>query len=145
MQMKWPMTLIRKLSNNPEMVKIYLIPGLLFFLDFVLRAVLGADLIDAGADMAMLGVATFVTILVENDDHQPTYTFIPVIFMFIFLVVWIICLKIVSIQNSTLPILLNVIDFRLILSWLIGLVAFILSGIITNGIINQTVSEAKNK
>ena len=131
----WPKVLLKKLLDNPDMVKIYVIPGLLFFLDFVLRAVLGVDLIDAGADMALLAVATFVSLLVEDIRPQQYYTAIMVVFIMLFLALWIICLRIVSAQN---PISFLMVDFRLVLSWFVGLTSFVFSGIMVNEVVQGT-------
>ena len=126
---QWPEIVVRTLLDNPEIVKIYIIPAVLFFLDFILRVVLDVELIDAGADMALLAVATFVSLLVENSGEKQDYTPVIVVFVLIFLILWIACLRIVSMQN---PLLLFYFDFRLILSWFVGIAAFILSGIIAN-------------
>ena len=78
---QWPEIVVRTLLDNPEIVKIYIIPAVLFFLDFILRVVLDVELIDAGADMALLAVATFVSLLVENSGEKQDYT--PVIVVFV--------------------------------------------------------------
>lgn len=132
----WARLLIRTLSHNPEFVKVYVIPGLIFFLDFVLRAVLDVDLIDAGADMALLAVATFMTLLVEDDvPSQQQLTLVSVVFIVIFLVPWIVCLRIIATPQPIKLGSLGFPDFRLILSWLVGLIAFVLSGIIASEIV----------
>jgi hypothetical protein len=128
---KWSKLLISKLTTNDEFVKIYYIPGLLFLLDFVVRAVLGVDLIDTGADMALLAVATFISLLLE-DVNPKKYSGIMITFVLFFLSTWIISLKIVSIQN---PMLFLSIDFRLVFSWFVGLTSFVFSGIIANEIL----------
>jgi hypothetical protein len=71
---KWVRVLLANITNNPEMVKNYVIPGLVFLLDFILRVVLGIDIVDAGADMALLAVTTFISILVDNDKQNQTRT-----------------------------------------------------------------------
>ena len=43
--MKWLEVLIEELSENEELVRLYVLPGLMLFLDCVLRASLGVDLI----------------------------------------------------------------------------------------------------
>lgn len=131
----WPKALIKSLQANPEMIKIYFIPGMLFILDFVLRSVLGIDLIDTGADMALLAVATFVTLLVEDMGEHQYHAAINVVFVILFLTLWIICMRIVSLQN---PILFLTIDFRLILSWVVGLTSFVFSGAIANEIVQSS-------
>jgi hypothetical protein len=128
---KWTKLLIKNLTTNNEFVKIYYIPGLLFLLDFVVRVVLGVDLIDTGADMALLAVVTFITLLLE-DVNPKKYSGIMVTFVLIFLSTWIVSLKIASLQN---PVLFLSVDFRLIFSWFVGLTSFVFSGIIANEIL----------
>lgn len=128
---KWTKLLIKKITTNDEFVKIYFIPGLLFLLDFVIRAVLNIDLVDAGADMALLAVATFIALILENIDPKK-YGGAMITFILIFLSTWIISLKIVSIQN---PMLFLSMDFRLVFSWFVGLTSFVFSGIIANEIL----------
>jgi len=127
----WSKALIKKLTNNPELVKIYVIPGVLFLLDFVVRGVLGIGLSDTGADMSLLAVATFISLLIE-DINPRKYSSISIVFTIIFLSTWIICLRIVSIQNSM--VFLSI-DFRVVFSWFIGLTSFIFAGVIAYEII----------
>jgi hypothetical protein len=117
------------------MVKIYMIPGLLFLLDFVLRVVLGIDLLDTGADMALLAVATFVSLLLEDVGEQQYHLAAVVVFIILFLALWIICLKIVSVQN---PIMFFAFDFRTTLCWFVGLTSFVFSGVMANEIIQDS-------
>ena len=128
----WSHILLRKLIDNPDMIKLYLIPGLLFLLDFVVRSVLGIDLIDAGADMALLSVATFISLLIEDTNPQQKYNVIKTIFIILFMSIWIISLRIVSIKD---PMLFLSIDFRLVFSWFIGLTSFVFSGIMASEIV----------
>ena len=130
----WIRVILQNLTNNPEMVKIYVVPGSLFLLDFTLRAVLGINLIDTGADMALLAVATFVSLLIEDSKSQ-RQNGAMVIFIILFLTLWIISLRIVSNQN---PMLFLKMDFRPMLSWFVGLTSFVLSGAIANEIIQNS-------
>lgn len=135
----WARLLVRVLTDNLEFVRLYVLPGLLFFLDIVLRGVLGIDLIDAGADMALLAVATFVTLLVEDDSlgHKQYYA-VSVVFVMVFFMFWVICLRIIAIPQAVTVVFLGFLDFRLILSWLVGLVAFALSGILAVEVVQRT-------
>lgn len=132
----WPRRLVQALMGNPELVQTYMIPGSLFCIDCVLRGCLDIDLADAGADMALLAVATFLALLfedaIEDVKHQQAHIAFTVMFVFIFLTVWVLCLKIISIQNPITINFLWFLDFRLILSWLFGVLAFVISGIIAN-------------
>ena len=132
MRTSWARVLLKKLIDNPDLIKLYFIPGLLFLLDFVVRSVLGIDLIDAGADMALLAVATFVSLLIEDAKPQQKYITIKLIFIILFMTIWIISLRIVSIKD---PMLLLSIDFRLVISWFVGLTAFVFSGIMASEIV----------
>jgi hypothetical protein len=136
-QRPWHRLLVETLIDNPEFVKIYVIPGLLFFLDFILRAVLEVDLVDLGADMALLAVATFVSLLVEDVDNRQSYTPMAVVFTIVFLAFWIISLKIISIKDPVTISLLGYLDFRLVLSWLVGSVAFVVSGVMAKSVIER--------
>ena len=130
----WTRVILRKLTNNPEMVKVYVIPGLLFLLDLVLRAVLGIDLIDIGADMALLAVATFVSLLVEDVEQSQYHATVMIVFIMIFLALWIICLSIISVQS---PISFLMFNFRPMLSWFVGLTSFIFSCVLANEIVQE--------
>jgi len=137
--MNSPTPSIRTLLKDPETFTIYVIPALLFVLDFVLRAALRADLAAAGADMALLAVVPFLAVLVESFRYQRGYTYVPILFMLVFLIPWVICVKITSLQNPVSPPLLHLFDIRLALSWSIGLVAFILSAIIAHTIVARLI------
>ena len=126
----WPRRLVQTLVDNPEFVRSYVVPGLLFFFDCVLRGCVGVDLVDAGADMAFLAVATFTALLVEDAGYDQQQIGSIVVFIFIFLIQWVICLKMVSAQ-SLLPI--GFLWYLLLaLSWIFGIVAFALSGVIAS-------------
>ena len=129
----WPRRLIQALVDNPEKVRGIGIPGLLFVFDCVLRGCLGAGLIDAGADMAFLAVATFIALLVEDAEYSHQQILSIVVCIIIFLIPWVGCLKMVSVQ-SLLPI-----GFRwhlyLALSLLFGCSALVLSGVLARFVI----------
>lgn len=137
----WIRSLVKSLLDNPAMVKIVFIPGMIFFLDFTLRAILEIDLIDAGADMALLAVAMFFTVIVE-DFSPKQHTPMAIVFILFFLILWIICLKIVSLPNPIIVFSFDVIDFRLVLSWLIGILAFVFSGILSEVVIQDVFDQS---
>jgi len=128
--------LVQALENHTTVVQIVVIPGLLFFLDFTLRLCLRVDLIDAGADMALLAVATFITLLVEGIGY-PRHTVAAAVGALLLFIVWIICLGIVSMA----PIPLWFLDLRLVLSWFFGVLAFVFSMAVTD-VITQAPPEA---
>ena len=136
----WPSVLLRKLIDNPDMIKVYFIPGLLLFFDLVVRSVLGIDLTDVGADMAFLAVATYISLLIEDTNPRQTTSAIKLIFIIISMAMWIISLNIVSKED---PISLLWIDFRPAISVIIGLGSFIFSGIMTRQIILNESNQAQ--
>lgn len=129
--------LVQALVRNTTFVQIVVIPGLLFCLDFTLRLCFGVDLVDAGADMALLAAATFMALLVEDAGYQQEHAAIAVVFMMVFLIPWIICLKISSIQTPVPISFLRPLDLGLVFSWMIGLPAFVLSSVIANVVIQE--------
>lgn len=131
---------IQALRENPELTKVYIIPALLFMLDFLLRAALGVNLIDAGADMALLAVTSFVGVLIENVEQGQQNVIIAFVFFLAFLVPWIVCLWVISIRNPVLSNLLGFLDLRLIIVWFIGLSAFFFSGVLINELIRSSPS-----
>ena len=131
---------IQALRENPELTKVYIIPALLFMLDFLLRAALGVNLIDAGADMALLAVTSFVGVLIENVEQGQQNVIIAFVFFLAFLVPWIVCLWVISIRNPVPSNLLGFLDLRLIIVWFIGLSAFFFSGVLINELIRSSPS-----
>lgn len=131
---------IRFILDNPEFVKSYLIPASIFLLDFFLRVILEVDLIDAGADMALIGVATFFAILVEDADDRHRYAPVGLIFALLFMILWMLCLRIVANDTPILWSWTGENDLRLFFSWFLGLVTFVLSGIVTNEILADAAS-----
>ena len=96
------------------------------------------DLIDTGADMALLAVVTFITLLIEDVSPQQKYNIVKLIFIILFMATWILSLKIAANES---PWLLLSIDFRLIISWFIGLFSFVFSGIMASAIIVDTKNQ----
>jgi len=96
------------------------------------------DLVDVGADMALLAVATFVALLFEDVEHQQqAHTVVTAMFILIFLTLWIICLRITSIRNPVIIGRLWFFDFRHVLSWMFGTLALVLSGVIANVVVHR--------
>ena len=130
--------LLKNFIDHPEYVKLYIIPSLLFLFDFFLRVIIGVDIIDAGADMALLAVATFIAIFTEDTKNHQKYIPIIIVFIIIFLILWILCLKIISFQKPITFSFLESFDFRIFLSWFFGLVSLIIAGIVANEILYET-------
>ncbi len=127
-------SIIQALDTKPELVKIYLIPIVLFLLDFFLRAFIGADLSDAGADMALLGVASFIMIIADEHGKSHHRPIVMVVFHIMFMLPWVFCLWSVSKTNplNTIKVSDQIIDTHFILnmlSWFVGLTSLILSGV----------------
>jgi len=126
-------SIIQTLDSQPELVKVYILPILLFLLDFCLRAVIHVDLIDAGADMAFLATASFITVLVEDIGHSHLKPFVLIVLLISFMLPWIFCLWGVSNTNPFYDLHLgnHSIDAHIILftlSWFVGLSSLIISG-----------------
>ena len=120
--------------SNPEYLKSYFIPGAIFCLDFILRLILDIDLIDAGADMALIGVATFLSIVIEDADNRQRFVPIGLLCMLVFLIFWMLCLSVIAIEPITFS-WSGMFDFRLFFSWFLGLITFIFAGILSNQIL----------
>lgn len=130
-----PKTLIQALLDNEEIVKIYVFPGLLFFFDFAFRAILHIDLIDAGADMALISASTFVALILDSKDEKANTGYLGMIFLLPFLIFWFLCLSIIARPDPIIFQPLEQLDFRLVFSWLIGIFAFYFSGVYAREII----------
>ena len=126
-------SIIITLNKKPELVKVFIIPILLFLLDFCLRASMHVDLVDAGADMAFLATASFITVLAEEIRDSNPKPFVKVVLLLFFMLPWIFCLWGVSNANPfyNLKIGNNMVDAHIIifvLSWLVGLSSLVISG-----------------
>jgi hypothetical protein len=122
---------VQTLVYNATFVQVSIIPGLLYFLDLTLRLCLSVDLVDAGADMAMLAVGSCFALLVEDIGRQ--HKTLVAGSIIIFLIPWVACLKMVSVQNL-LPIgFLRHLFFAL--SLLFGCSALVLSGVLARFVI----------
>ena len=127
--------LIRFFLDHPEYVKSYVIPGAIFFLDFFLRSILDVDLIDAGADMALIAVATFLTIVIEDEDNRHRYAPIGLVFMILFMILWMFCLRIIANKTPITMAWTGTYDFRLVFSWFLGLTTFVIAGVVSNEVL----------
>lgn len=139
----WSRALLKKLTDNPDMIKLYFIPALLFLLDSVIRKVLEIPLIDAGADMAFLAMATYISLLIEDTKPRQTYNAIKLVFIIISMALWVISLKIVSNEAPWVLHLIDFIDFRFVFSWFIGLASFFFSGVMTREIVLAEKNRAR--
>lgn len=127
--------IIQKFRNNSELMKIVILPAAVFSLDIFLRKfVLGIDTTDAGADMALLGVSTFIALIIEGVHKDDT----PASFLFtiIFIMMWIGCLKIVALDSLQLPYISY--DLRGASCLFFGLLAFILSSLFADSFIRNS-------
>lgn len=117
----WPIRVTRRITRHlryhPESYGI-LNSILLFVLDCIWRAFLGINLRDVGADMALLAVSSLLTV--------PRFPFVSVLIL-AFMIPWGACLWFISPRCSLRFYLLGIVDIRLILSWLVGLSAFVFS------------------
>ncbi len=133
--------MLQALEKKPELVKIYLIPILLFLLDFGLRAAIRVDLIDAGADMALLAVASFTSVLAEDTSQSQPKAIVILPLLLGFLLPWIFCLWSISKQPPDCIYLANIcIPARLILSilsWFVGLTALMFAGRLVTGLLEM--------
>jgi hypothetical protein len=108
--------LIRTLITRcPEYAKLIGIPVLLFALDFVLRVVIHVDVNDAGADMALLAMGLFAAILGKDTKGQTSSAFVGFV---VTLILWIICLGIITNPSSTL--IIRIFDPRGISAGFVG-------------------------
>jgi hypothetical protein len=130
-------SIINTLDSKPELVKVFIIPFLLFLVDLCLRAVIHVDIVDAGADMAFLATASFITVLVEDGRNSRVKPFVKVVFFLFFMLPWVFCLWGISNTNPfyTLNIDNHTIDVHFIvfiLSWIVGLSSLIISSAFIN-------------
>lgn len=128
---------IRQLRRNSELMNVFILPAIVFSLDLFMRLfVLNIDVTDAGADMALLGVSTFIALIIEgvHKDDRPAL----ILFVIIFILMWVGCLKIVSLNNLQLLSPYISYDFRGISCLFFGSMAFILSGIFADSFIRNS-------
>lgn len=131
--------IIQTLLSQGEFVKIYIIPIMVFLLDFLLRLFIGVDISDVGADMALLATAAFLSMIADEHSKTNNRPFIVVVFQIMFMLPWIFCLWSVSRTNPLYIVTIGsqVIDIHIIfnvISWFVGLTSLILSGIFINRI-----------
>lgn len=127
--------IIQKFRSNSDLMKIIILPAAVLLVDLFLRLiVLGIDITDAGADMALLGVSTFIALIIEGvhkDDLPASF-----LFLLIFILMWTGCLKIVSLQSLQLSFISY--DFRGATCLFFGFSAFILSSIFADSLIRNS-------
>lgn len=128
-------SIIQKFRSNSDLMKIIILPAAVLSVDLFLRlVVLGIDITDAGADMALLGVSTFIALIVEGvhkDDLPASF-----LFLLIFILMWSGCLKIVSLDKLQVSFISY--DFRGVSSLFFGFTAFIFSSIFADSLIRNS-------
>jgi len=126
--------LLKILDSQYEVVRIVGLPSLLFILDFVLKSVLGLNLSDIGADMALISAASFASIIFDEYDNPNMKSSIPLILFIAFLIPWMFCLWSIKSQHpwNSISFGSRVYDtslFPVVLSWLVGLLSLVFSTI----------------
>ena len=150
-QPNWSARLVGHLADHSTQMRIYVLPATLVIFDAFVRLIVGVDVLDLGADMALLAVALFVSLLVDDIQNPTMFAAIDVLFIFVGLMIWMLCLKIASETSWTLDSVLSTSqqgagkqgllgyivrwDFRYFLAWFLGIVAFIFSTVIANAMI----------
>ncbi len=129
-------SVIHKLRNNSELVKIVILPAVIFFFDIFMRLVLNIDIIHAGADMALLGVSIFIALIIEDSQKDDLPALI--LFVFILVIMWICCLLIVSLDKQQLYLTYFSLDFRGFVCLFLGCVTFIFSSIFADSFIRNS-------
>lgn len=128
---RWSRKVIEWLHENREVNLSILIPFLFLMIDLLLRASLHLDLIDSGADMALLAVSIFVFALMQDiqgespDDNVE----IEVLFLLWFILLWLICLLFASDLNPILKLFPGLVYIRLYIVMSTGLMALILASV----------------
>lgn len=92
--------LVETLGENKSLTTWVVVPFLLFVIDIILRGALQLDLSDAGADLALLAVAAFISSLIEDPNRRGSEVQFS-IFLFFF-ALWLVCLIFTS---SAVPII----------------------------------------
>lgn len=123
----WPQEIIRYLEDHPESVRTFILPTLLFLLDLTIRAVLGINLGDAGADMALLGVSSFASIVPSDVKERRQSPLVAFICFIGFMIPWIVCLWIISPHSPLLFHLFGIFDARSVLALPTGFLTLIVS------------------
>lgn len=131
---------IGKLHDEQTFLTIVFTPILLAVVDCVLRLAIRVDLIDVGADMALLGVGLFAALLVNSSSNEKVY--VPFLFFIVFLLPWIVCLWTVSDQapKDTVHLLGYSVVARpiiLLISWTVGGVTLIFACILARAILDK--------
>lgn len=128
-------SIVHKFRDNSEFVKIVVLPAAVFIFDLVARFFLHVSLIDAGADMALLGVSMFIAIIIE-DSHKDDRALSAILTLMIVLL-WLGCLLIVSLNSLTILSPITSYDFKGVVCWFLGLMAFMLSSIFADSLIRN--------
>ena len=134
-------SILLAIERNPEQVKTYVVPILVFGLDLVLRVFFQMNVSDAGADMALLGTASFISVLMEDPRGRRTSPHVVLPLFLLFLQPWMLCLWLVA---GKTPGHFSVVGWQVnaslvvtILSWLVGMSTFLLSSVFVDHILRR--------
>ena len=116
---------VQALLTRGDLVKVYVIPILVFILDFSLRLFIGVDVSDVGADMALLATAAFISMVADEHGKSNNRTLAIVVFQIMFMLPWVFCLWSVSRTNPLFFIKVGteVVDIHVVFSfrsWFVG-------------------------
>jgi hypothetical protein len=141
MQNSWYSRVIEYLRNNEANIKFFIIPILFFLFDLLARALINVDIKDSGADMALIAVTFFATLIIDEPRTRNLEAWLVFFFLVAFLLPWGVSLWLVSEQPSIFSIridpsaefiFLQLIKIRvgvifMIFSWATGIAALIFS------------------
>ncbi|HCS40517.1 MAG TPA: hypothetical protein DIW44_13155 [Anaerolineaceae bacterium] len=119
-------------ENNSIVFNLFIIPLCIFIIDILVRSEFGLSTMDAGADMGLLGISIFVSVIIEGYYKKIAPLLLILFFSFIF---WRLSLKVISLD----PIYyLNIsYDFRSIYCWFLGIIGFLFSSIFADSLIRN--------
>ena len=119
---RWARRFVQWLYINRDLNILIGIPVLLLFLDLTLRVMMHLDLVDVGADLALLSVSALVSSLAETSRSQDIAVKVALLLLFIFF--WLICLSF----TSTFFVMMSV-SIRFFIALGFGLMSLILASI----------------
>lgn len=96
-------SILQALERNEDVGKICVIPLLLFAADLFLRWILCLDIRDAGADIAFLGTALYISVLVDTPKSQQVPPVVIIVSFILSWFPWWYCLWWISPFNSLVP------------------------------------------
>jgi len=115
------------LQAKRDLVEFVLIPLAIFLVDFLLRALVRVDLIDAGADMSLLVLSAFFSGLVASGrraspNDNASGLALGCLFFF---GVWLFCLGLAADQSRIAEVFPLLIPYQRGVAWVTGLLALI--------------------